>query len=357
MEARWVVAPRTPYQLLDFELLNTFTTQTCPTLTSFPSICIAYQTTVIAEALNYDYLLEIILAISAFHLASMETEPYQPVSLCYSQISPNLTKKELCLKAGQAHYTQAVRFFRRSLNNLQRNNCHALFACSGLVFIATLAQHHQDHLENPLQSSSPRIPVSSVSDRSPPAALQNGLDKVLHWMRLLRGINTILLPSMIWIEEGPFKTLLVQKQEVLSKYESGDIDPKVACHLDKYYSFLSRAEIDTAVAETCQAALASLRNSFAVATCEIFDHQSIFLWPVVMSDNYLTLLEARQPEALVILAYFSVLLFVGDFKWWINDWPYDTLSFVKENLDPKWDVWLQWPVSVIGLDSTSLAHV
>ncbi|KAL9040908.1 MAG: hypothetical protein Q9180_001627 [Flavoplaca navasiana] len=168
---------------------------------------------------------------------------------------------------------------------MNETNCHAFFALSSLIVVHAFA--------------SPRKPgtlaLTDDSQDSPGEA---------SWLPLIRGVNVILQQMWPWVESGPLRGLL--QPGVINTM---DIKlPRPATHQLKELAGLcdSAAGGEEAVA-AYQDAVRALQKCYA----KIFTRASVecevgtaFTWPVEVPDKYIQLLNARAPEALVILAHY-----------------------------------------------------
>jgi hypothetical protein len=66
-------------------------------------------------------------------------------------------------------------------------------------------------------------------------------------------------------------------------------------------------------------------------------------WLVAVPTGYIKLLNQRRPEALVVLAYFAVLLHQVAAHWFVGDLGISLLNLVNDYLGPAWEDWLEWP--------------
>jgi hypothetical protein len=71
----------------------------------------------------------------------------------------------------------------------------------------------------------------------------------------------------------------------------------------------------------------------------------------VIPTGYVDMLNRHEPEALVVFAYFAVLLHRAAEHWFVNDLGMRLVRLVSENLGPTWAEWLVWPKSETGLSA------
>jgi hypothetical protein len=73
----------------------------------------------------------------------------------------------------------------------------------------------------------------------------------------------------------------------------------------------------------------------------------IMTWPHEISPRCYELLELRDPVALVLLAYYAVLISMRKRLWWLARWPELLLKQIGSVLGAEWDPWLEWPRSML----------
>lgn len=109
---------------------------------------------------------------------------------------------------------------------------------------------------------------------------------------------------------------------------------------------------------TCALILAELKQIYETVltvqgTCSI---ASILCFPKQDSGKFAQLIKRRLPQALIILAYYCVLLDILDNRWWIHGWSTRVLRDVLGSLDEQWRHWIEWPVqSVLMRESAPTA--
>ncbi|CEI67592.1 hypothetical protein FVEN_g5682 [Fusarium venenatum] len=77
--------------------------------------------------------------------------------------------------------------------------------------------------------------------------------------------------------------------------------------------------------------------------------QMVFNWAVLIPTRYIELLTLREPQALVILGHYAVLLHLCKDVWQVGDSGRYVLGGIVKELSSKWVQMLWWPLSVIGL--------
>ena len=67
-------------------------------------------------------------------------------------------------------------------------------------------------------------------------------------------------------------------------------------------------------------------------------------WLVAIPQGYVDLLREMQPEALVVLAHFAVLLHWNTEHWFVGDLGERLIRLLNGHLGPAWAEWMEWPI-------------
>ena len=73
----------------------------------------------------------------------------------------------------------------------------------------------------------------------------------------------------------------------------------------------------------------------------------ILCFPTQDSSAFSTLIKRRVPQALIILAYYCVLLDVLNTRWWMHGWPARVMADIVATLPEQWAHWIEWPVQSV----------
>lgn len=104
----------------------------------------------------------------------------------------------------------------------------------------------------------------------------------------------------------------------------------------------------------------SLTVYFSTTSAHAPDHNSVenlslcFLrWQAVCPLEFVSLVKAYDPIALIILAHFYaaagfVQMKVDNLWWWWQDKPKYMVETIAEYLLPAWAEWMEWPIEMIG---------
>ena len=298
-------APIAATNLIDLELLYNFITCTGKTLSDHVRIQECITTSLIEVGLQHDFLLHAILALSAFHKVHLQQPPTR-----------SSTPDQYVL-AAHMHHTSALHIFSQNISRIDSENCHALFGCAFLLFTTSLARPRGDD-----QTS-----TASFSE----------------WMNLIRGVPVILYDAdkIGWLSAGPLAGLFQLHPEVPELRFDDILKTSALEILDRLSSTIFETSI-TATYATCRGPLLSLRSSFDNLG-RVEGARVALGWVARLSRDYMALLDGASPEALLVLAYYCVLLHTLNHRWWIKGWPRYMLECIRPVLEEKWLVWLDWP--------------
>ena len=301
----------TDLDVSDLELMFHWTSVTGPNLgdnKNGPSHQDLWQIQFPRLAFKHDFLLRGILALSAMHL---------------SYLDPN-RRAEFDLKAS-AHQEFALAAFQETLPLVNESNCHALFAFSCLLVAIAFA-------------TSSRDVANTETDLN-----------TFHWVWLLRGGNSILQMHKETLRSG-FLAPLLDYLMFSEMTESHEI-----AHADRIASLfkLTNDIQDVEAAQACTLAVHHLLSTFIQASVLMKRGQgsvlSSLVWPVHLSPKFMDLLNERNPEAMVILAHYCVLIHWGaqDDTWFLIGWARHMLDAIKMSVGQSWHPMLAWPDSII----------
>lgn len=290
-------------------LMHHYATVTWSTLANIdsPEEVYLWKVAIPREAMDHEFLMDALLAVSSLHLAHLE---------------PSMSR--FYTTAGVEYQTQGLCNFKTALNDISGDNVNALFAFSIIVTVLAFA-----------------IPATSHedSDSTPADSLQSIFE-------LLRGVGVISNTAGETIRTGMFKILLEPHG---GPHPSCDItcDSEVqgamamlrerAGHLAKYVG-----PVHHQVYISC---IQSLETSFE----HISAYRSVaraIAWPVLVSDRLMVLFQQKDPMAQLIWVHYGVLLLYIHDRWWGRGFAIrliESLSDSIHSVDREWAVYTQWP--------------
>ncbi|CVL08707.1 uncharacterized protein FMAN_06855 [Fusarium mangiferae] len=254
---------------------------------------------VLEAALKEEYLMLEVLAISARHLSTTDTDEAD----CYSRKAVELQ-------------TKAIELFNNADTVAADDN-----PIARLLFSSVLGRH---------------MLVDVLARRD--ADLETFIDRFTQGARVHRGVRAVTTAQeweiLLTSKVGP---LITKGLDPLGYHDTPPLRPH-------FTSLLSRtARLDDHDKEACTKALCMIegalddlqypdRSSFAL--------RMIFVWPILLPERFIVLLERGIPEAIAIMGRYSILLHAGESLWQVMDVGPYLLMLVSSFLGSDWDEWL-----------------
>jgi len=303
--------------MLDLQLMHHYLLHTKYILTEHQDnadILQIWQEEVPEVAFTSDFTMHALLGFTALHKAHLE--PLQARTLRTCAVD---------------HLDKALVLYREHGQPTTAENANAKFIFTWLVALFSYA-----------------IP-SSV----PP------IDAMVELFVLVKGIGTVLGETWFWISQGPFASILACGPD--SSITMAPLGHALPEGLDFGLNHLDfMLSIDVMLPDdrrTCTLVLAELKQIYdnvlqQQGNCSV---ASILCFPRQDPAPFSQLIRRRVPQALVILAFYCVLLDVIDARWWIHGWAARVLRDVMGTLEEQWQSWIEWPVQSVLLKEQIVA--
>ena len=297
------------FTMADMALLHNYSTSTCYTLSRHPVLQTVWRINVPQIAFSFGFVMDAMLAMSALHLAFSKP-----------------AMKDHYVSQALRHHEAGLRVAAPLLPNITPDNCSALY-----VF-AVLTCH-----------------ISCAKPRSPGDFLLIGKDGISEWLVFLRGTRTII--------DGNENLLRSDSVSPMFQIGARRANLREACSntnqpfLVELVRLIEETSTDPTVLPIYKEALEGMSKSYTILSdikIHGFESADVFLWLFRVSDDYLSLLSARTPEALAIFAYFCVLLKQLEWTWYMEGWSAHLIAGIWYSLDHEHRSWIQWPVEQIG---------
>lgn len=260
-------------------------------------------------AIKHRFLMNQLLALSAFHLAYLNPGQRHVYALQASQ-----------------HQDHAVRLMRIALAEITAENCDALFAASVLLFFGGF---------------------SGVTNQS--NGLEPSVDDILDIFLLTRGIESVLKIEEDTIWEGPLHEFFG-----LPKHPVPTLPASLQTLLDKIIDLqpqLETRQLDDHIQAVVEAEIISLISCIhkANATAPMPEVRIVSTWPIYLNPDFITLLRQRHPAAMALLAYFCVVLRITESTFWfMKGWGLGVARSIANTIDPSWNGIIEWPMGYIA---------
>ncbi|KAG5659854.1 hypothetical protein KAF25_002413 [Fusarium avenaceum] len=309
------------YGMEDMALLHHWTVSTSLGMYKNSSLSKSGQVLFPQIAFKYPFVMQALLGVAALHMAYLEPQ------------------ERLRRTADAARYhSEGLQGFNKAIQFSNDETADSLFVWSSLNLLYVFG-------------ISGRLGEGLWDD----SGWGNRKDRILGmgWVPMLRGVQTVLTPSFCTLRDGPLG-------ELLSIGNWDDIDPdKVIEANDQRFCLTREAWKNSPDAPTYEKTLQVLRK------CRMFmaqfntdepeeaiinrAWQGAFLLVPFAPEEYFTLLQQRQPPALILYAFYGALLHALNDSWLLEGWGYDIVELIDDLLGPYWKQWILWPIEVVGL--------
>lgn len=249
----------------------------------------------IISALKTPYLMNQLLALSAMHFRTINTEQLE----WYTQTATQLRHR-------------ALRGFNESLNDTSSASATSQFLFSSLLALHYLAE--------------------TVAD-APGQDFPTTLSHAFEYFRLQRG--TRIMGDRAW---PTLSTSILNKTltAVIESGPEGQHAPSQTCTL--IATMLSTSELNTESLQACEDARQAL--DFVQQRLQDLGVHALMAWSNMMPLHFLTLLERQIPEALVILSHYAVLLHRYRAFWCLGNIGKRLVEGIPGLLAEYWAAWL-----------------
>lgn len=332
---------------LELHLLDHYCKFVAPIISAHDHLRRMWQYEIPHQAKSHPFLMHSILSTSANHLCcayarplQLQQERSQDVSHVngesilvppFRRVSADHTR---CQTRQSNRYDRfaleqqrlAFQTYIPSLYALTSHNREALCAASALLSLNAIA---------------------STQNRYCPLALRSQhfspIDDWLEVSVLVRGVDAVVKNAGPSIMDGALQPMLRHRRvEPSSDGTESDVEsqvrllvsPNVLSVLDALAPAIDHCTSSEADKKVVHAALGLLRTSFAIAALEP-EHESIMLaWSILLDAQFFPLVKRREPIALILLAYWTVLFGTFRNRWWVGGLSITLLRHIAELLTP-----------------------
>lgn len=307
------------YSLLHLDLLHHLNTEFLQATHDMqPQISVVLRLAY-KEALRAPYVMDEILALTAAHKSTV--------------VGPD--RREIYLMESTKLQTRAVAQVHPQSTMVTEENGIALFC-----FSAFLGQHTLfDVFSNTFTSATDSLDLSLT------------LDRLCQCLHLHSGIGAIARPAWAKLRLDTFDEG-GDSEEIRNfykpTYEIPDVADSVGKHCLSLARHLEEGSLDDKAKEVYRTSVRILQHLHD-SICAVWARRASALhhWLARMPNEYNTYLRQRQPEALVILAHFGILLHYAKDYWAVGDSGALLIRAISNHLGDYWSEWLEWPNKVI----------
>ncbi|KAJ5205947.1 Protein of unknown function DUF3468 [Penicillium cf. griseofulvum] len=258
-------------------------------------------------------IFHLMLALAALHLGYLHPE----------------VRDQYVMQADD-HFTFGIRSVSAILSSLNSENCQSIYVSAVLICFVYFA-----HGPKPGEYL-----VFSETGKA-------------EWLILMRGVRSILISShdkiftgVLQIQPDPaIQGVSPLLQEELREHQS---------HIKEFQRFIEAQTGGRSTRQFDVDALENLLEMFEEAyRCRSSGKDGVILMPSVVGwiyrrpEEFIGLLEEKEPLSLIVLAYWCILLKFMRSSWFMVAWDRHVITGIRESLGAEFQQWIEWPVSVI----------
>ncbi|KAJ5762287.1 uncharacterized protein N7511_005669 [Penicillium nucicola] len=258
-------------------------------------------------------IFHLILTLAALHLAHLHPE-----------------KRAQYFLQADNHFTFGIRSVTAILSTLNEDNCQLIYMSAMMICLVYFGH-------------GPRTGEYLVFSRTGQA----------EWLLLMRGVRSILMSSHDKIFSG---VLAIQPDPSIAGI-SPEFQDELRIHrshLEDVQRFIEAQTGGMPAGEMYAGALTNLVEMFDEAYCiRSAGKGGICLMPVVVGwiyrrpEEFIGLLEKKDPLALIVLSYWCILLkFMGS-SWLMIGWDRHVIAGIQSSLGAEFHCHIEWPVGII----------
>lgn len=172
------------------------------------------------------------------------------------------------------------------------------------------------------------------------------LDEFMGYLSLHRGVSAVTRQSWSMIKESRLAPKLTEIEDAFQDGDEGGVK-----EIEVLYAMVDESHLNDSSIETYHAAIETLRGTLNVyqrfKSNDSQQHNGPLAFSIAVNEKYVNFLKQRRPEALVILAYYAVMLHWSRDFWVYKDGGQYLIRAITAYLGSHWERWLAWPNSVL----------
>lgn len=176
------------------------------------------------------------------------------------------------------------------------------------------------------------------------------INKLLHRVLLIQHTKSLLKSIPKFAGSSFVKNL----QNTLLSPEIQKIPSEVASALQLLEGLNLSTTVNLIERRIYSRAICLLHKNYFLMLRKTSEWATALFWAANISREYIRLLVAKRPMALLILAHYCVLLHHAPTRWWMCGWSGRVLDMVNQLLDEQWRVYLSWPIRAVEPDQAPL---
>ena len=302
---------------------------TCPGILHIDEDIFPWVTSIPQLAQQFPFIMHAILSISALHLAFLK-----PMD------------RQRCIVTAAQYQDQALQSFRSKINKVEVANSYAMFAFSRLIVLHELA--------------SANFGNSAIMEYPDGRIMVHGDEEILpRWLKLRLDSFKLLRPYILSGFRDPQQVPRPSKKldEITPvDWASNPYDTEFAAVSPLFevgVTGVASSAKEPMENAACVNAFNGLRQAFAepYATQQWgkFYDATVF-WPLKQSERFFELVNYGNPRALIVMAFYCVILHRVENYWFMKGQGRHLLSNIEKRLGSAWRCWIQWPLHELGIE-------
>jgi hypothetical protein len=321
MATRTIHTPPFPRNLglFDLELLHLWTTETYRTISPRQELQTMWRVHAPQVGFSSPYVMHAILAVTALHLSR----------LCSTE------RKQQCLIEAQSHHDAAMQAVVPNISRLIEEQGTAVILFSWLTCFYSCGRPH-------------------TRDES----LIFGRDGPAEWLTFLRGNKVILESSSDNFRAGILAPVFANGERITNLRHSAPANEGEK-YVREMRNLILNKVTDLQERQLYLDIVELLAKSFVVvlsSDSRVAETTVVLAWLLEVSDEYIDFLRRKSPLALIIYAYYCVLIKKVEWMWWLEGLSHHFMCEIYHALDRAYRTQLQWPMSEIGWTPNSQGH-
>jgi hypothetical protein len=309
--------------LEDLELMHNYSHKTCRSrLAGSIRLQHIFEEHIPEEATQHSFLMHGVLALSALHLATLKpAQVNKYASLC------------------DKHQASALASYRQILTHITDDVADALFALATILSISSLARAtlKASQMEGP-----PYISVESICEL----------------LFLTRGVREVKESAGERVNRGRFSAVLHGHD--LSADVQVTMSPKISSVFRELDLMVHVNCADQEQRKHCSEAVKHLRSVYETLlggwlTGDLEVGQ-IWRWTALLSYDFIKMVQAHYPPALVITAHFTVAAMMLREMWFVSNWGSLAFDGIRIALKSELEEYLVWPQEQMDSDNAGLKY-
>lgn len=263
-----------------------------------------------------------VLALAALHIAC--TRPTQAAKYA-----------SLCDK----HQASALASYRQILTHITDDVVDALFALSTILSISSVARA--------------TLRASQMEGRK-----YISVESICELLFLTRGVREVKETTGELVNKGPFSVVLFGHD--VSAEVQVTMSPKILGVFRDLERMVLEYCLETDQRKHCSEALSFLHRVYETMLAKYslgdLEMGQVWRWTAMLSYDFIKLVQAEYPPALVITAHFAVAAMMLRDTWSVSDWGKYALDGIRISLNGRLEEYLAWPEEQMASDNAGLKY-